>query len=256
MGDELSEQEWTEFSKYFLPKYNAENNTSFGLIRPSPVSINSDCDFIDAAGNTLALQHTRAVGTQNDISMEIVRPKHSEKFINLLYENLLQKGVSRCHISLNISNPPRNNDEIRSAVYWVSELIRMKTEKENRDKIFSYDRQDDDLYIGRASKWISGIDIFPDTNFNRPSFGWSKFPIESLGVLDSVQRFTNALARKLGKNYTNISELLLLIDFSPFPFDEGDITGMKEVSSKLNPGFKSIWVYQLWSGATGAFKIE
>lgn len=256
MGDELSEQQWAEFSKYFLPKYNDENSTSFSLIRPKPYTNNSDCDFIDASGNTLALQHTRAVGTQSDISMEIVRPKHSEKFINQLYESLLQMGVSRCHISLNISNPPRNNDEIRSAVYWVSELIRMKAEKENRSKIFSYDRQDDDLYIGRALKWISDITIYPDTKFSRPSFGWSKFPIESLGVLDSVQRFTNALARKLEKNYTNISELLLLIDFSPFPFDEGDITGMEESSSKLSPGFKSIWVYQLWSGATGVFKIK
>ncbi len=251
---ELSKPEWKTFSEYFLQKYNSVNDTGFLYLGQDPKVYNSDWDFYDNDGNILSIQHTRAVGTENDVKMEITRPKISEKFINELKEELKIRGIKNCHISINISNPPHNKEETRSAAYCIAELVQKKYFDSSKKKIFSFDRGDFDIYIKRCLKWISNIDLFEDDGL-KFGFGWSKYPLEVKGVLDSTTRFINAVKKKEAKNYSNAGDLVLVVDFSPFAFDEKDLSDFKNKLKDLEIKFKAIWVYQLWSGARGAFEV-
>ena len=68
---ELSSHEWKTFSEFFLLEYNKLNKTDFLYLDQDPKVFNSDRDFIDSDKNTLSIQHTRAIGTDNDVKMEI-----------------------------------------------------------------------------------------------------------------------------------------------------------------------------------------
>ncbi len=186
--------------------------------------------------------------------MEITRPKISEQFINGLKKELELRGVKNCHISLNISNPPSAKEEVREASYWISEWIRIKYFDSSRKKIYSFDQEEYDIYIKHCLKWVSRIDLFEDDGLHF-GFGWSKYPLELNCVLDSPQRFVNAVMKKEAKNYTNADKLVLVLDFSPFSFDENDIIRFRKIISESKTKFNAIWVYQLWSGARGAFEI-
>jgi len=251
---ELSPMEVKIFSEFFLPNYNSKNNANFFYKDQDKAIINSDLDFYDNEGNVLSIQHTRAVGTENDVDMEIVRPGNSQKLVNDLKNELKIRGVNNCHISINFSNPPRDKREGKIAVYWVSELIRKKYFDSSRKKIFSFSQEDCDIYFKECSKWISEIKIFEDDGLH---FGisWSKYPVEAIGLLDSTTRFINAVEKKEAKNYFNADKLILVVDFSPFPFDEKDLLDFKNKLESIKTKFKAVWVYQLWSGARGAFEI-
>lgn len=251
---ELSSHEWKTFSEFFLPEYNKLNKTGFLYLDRDPKVYNSDWDFVDSDNNALSIQHTRAIGTDNDVKMEITRPKISEQFINGLKKELEIRGVKNCHISLNISNPPHTKEEARAASYWISEWIRKRYFDSSRKKIYSFDQEEYDIYIKHCLKWVSEIDLFEDDGLHF-GFGWSKYPLEVNGVLDSQERFANAVGKKEAKNYANADKLVLVVDFSPFSFDEDDIPKFKEIISETKTKFNAIWVYQLWSGARGAFEI-
>jgi len=250
---EWNKPQWKTFSEFFLPEYNKAHGTKF-LYTPEDAKVfNSDNDFVDPKLKRLPVQHTSSVGTDDDIDMEISRPKTSEKFINDLKAELKFRGINKCHIMLNISNPPRTIAEAREAVYWITELIQKKISKV-KNRIYSFDQEEYDIYEKECIKWISEIDIYEDEEL-RLAFGWSKYPLEVKGVLDSEARFANALAKKESKNYQNAEELILLLDFDPFSFDPDDIDKFKKIVEEKGTKFKAIWVYQLWSGARGAFEI-
>jgi len=251
---ELTDPEWKTFSEFFLQKYNSVNGTNFLFTAQKPKVFNSDWDFCDNEGNILSIQHTQAIGTDDDVKMEIIRPKISEKFINGLKEELKIRGVKNCHILMNISNPPHNKDEARSAAYRIAELVQKKYFDSSRKKIFSFDQEDFDIYIKHCLKWISDIDLFEDDGL-RFGFGWSKYPLEVKGVLDSTERFINAVKKKEAKKYSNAGNLVLVVDFNPFAFGEKDLSDFKTKLKDLEISFKAIWVYQLWSGARGAFEV-
>ena len=251
---ELTRPEWKTFSEYFLPKYNEINDTGFFYLDQDPKVFNSDWDFSDNDKNILSIQHTRAIGTDDDVKMEITRPKISEHFINGLKNELMIRGVKNCYISLNISNPPHTKDEARSASYWIAEWIRKRYFDSSRRKIYSFDQEEYDIYIKHCLKWVSEIDLFEDDGL-RFGFGWSKYPLEVNGVLDSPERFANAVEKKDAKNYSNAEQLVLVVDFSPFAFNDNDLSKFKEAIKKAGTKFKAIWVYQLWSGARGAIEV-
>lgn len=251
---ELSKQEWEVFAGYFLPKYNSENSTNFRYKEKFPVVPNSDFDFFDENGRILSVQHTEANGTDDDVEMEIVRPHYCGRLIYKLKQELSQRGINNVHVSLNISGPPTKRDEVNTAAYWIAELIQRRVNRDVQSKIYSFDQQEFEIYEKECTRWVSQIDVFPDNGIHL-SFGWSKYPLEVNGKLDSPERFINAVKRKLDKRYRNARNINLVVFFSGFAFDEQDIETFKKMLSEIEVNFQSIWVYQLWSGALGAFKV-
>ena len=162
---EPTNEEWKLIAKYFLPAYNSIHKTKYNYSDSKPTISNSDKDFISSEGSVLSVQHTRAVGTNEDIDKEIIRPTKSENFINALMKKLKLNRIDKCHIYINVSNPPKNNQEIQEAVYWISDFIIKQSNNKIKNQFFSFNQEDYDIYVQRCKKWISELDLLKIQNF-------------------------------------------------------------------------------------------
>lgn len=232
---EHSKRETETIANIFADAYNKSNNTNFSWDDIRSYQPGEPYDFkLFSEKKELGAQIVRAVGDSN---REYIRPKQCDKVVDALRKQLeANSSVPSISVYLNFYNPPKNQEEIDDAIYWLEFFIREKAVNGWRVGYFSYNDNFDGTYLKEITKWVDDIDIAPinsDKKNIRFIYGSSKKEIEPL-VRDE-DRVSMAVEKKSGK----YNDIILVVDSGTMPISDFCIPIIKNRLSTSK--FKEIW---------------